>query len=551
MESKAIHTIRKQRHALAALAVLVFISVFHNILKDTECNKLFYGSVIDNGHDITDFDGFAIPENWEESAAAIAASIANDGPKYTISPYNLTDVLLSADIFDNNYATVVWDPAEDRFIGYYSHRHWWVHGNTKLMFSIKKMTYMLRATFPWRFQKGINPEFAFGISSGDYPAVTATKCVLERTSLPCKETAPILHFGSAFRKPLFPSMIPMPMPEYHHIKCFEQWVKFKNICPGLKSISNGGELAFSDEVQKTWDQLIPQVVWRGTDFGYLGMLGNYLDRPTYEKYIAGKINPRRVPLKETTRIMRANYDNLVPRWQGVVLTAEAKIEAGGKRGMLPWANIKFSSYIDKGEKTPTLGAYEYNQWMDNDFPVAGQGMSQRELGTYRYHIDLGGGGGTTWSGTIEKLAMPGLLFHHVTPTKDYIHDHMIPWTHYIPVAADLRDLKEKFDWAESHPMEAQQIANQGSNLVRRLGTLEGFEELFKENFEAPLLKMIKAYQPVGQDEWKSVMVEMDGDLLEPVISCNGLGVYDSDCPRIVGNDPFKERNQIAPPRPQL
>ena len=46
-------------------------------------------------------------------------------------------------------------------------------------------------------------------------------------------------------------------------------------------------------------------------------------------------------------------------------------------------------------------------------------MNLEELAHYKYQIDIGGGGGTTWTGTIQKMAMPGLLFHHITPTKDY------------------------------------------------------------------------------------------------------------------------------------
>ena len=144
--------------------------------------------------------------------------------------------------------------------------------------------------------------------------------------------------------------------------------------------------------------------------------------------------------------------------------------------------------------------------------------------------------------------MPGLLFHHVTPTKDYIHDHMKPWTHYIPVAGNLRDLKEKFDWAENHPLAAQRIASQGSKLARHLGTPEGFEEMFLEDFEEPMRQLIDAYQPVGQYQWRRVLKEVEGDLLKPVISCTGMGVYDKHCPRAVGNVPFKGRARRAPDR---
>ena len=49
--------------------------------------------------------------------------------------------------------------------------------------------------------------------------------------------------------------------------------------------------------------------------------------------------------------------------------------------------------------------------------------------------------GTTWSGTIQKLAMPGLLFHHETEVKDYLFDLIKPYEHYVPVRRDLADLK--------------------------------------------------------------------------------------------------------------
>jgi hypothetical protein len=34
------------------------------------------------------------------------------------------------------------------------------------------------------------------------------------------------------------------------------------------------------------------------------------------------------------------------------------------------------------------------------------------MSKYKYQINLGGGGGTNWEGTVSKLRMPGILFHH-------------------------------------------------------------------------------------------------------------------------------------------
>ena len=93
--------------------------------------------------------------------------------------------------------------------------------------------------------------------------------------------------------------------------------------------------------------------------------------------------------------------------------------------------------------------------------------------------------------------MPGLLFCHITPTKDYIHDRIKPWIHFIPVRADLTDLKEKYDWAEAHPEYAKLISKQASKLMRRLGTIEGFGKMVQEQFVDPTLLTMETYTRVS------------------------------------------------------
>ncbi len=85
------------------------------------------------------------------------------------------------------------------------------------------------------------------------------------------------------------------------------------------------------------------------------------------------------------------YDDLVPRWQGVLHTAEAEIEANKTRS-LPWANIKFSHYMENGHKTVAVGSKGFEKWEEINFPAAGESMSSKEQAQYKYHIDLGGGG---------------------------------------------------------------------------------------------------------------------------------------------------------------
>lgn len=183
--------------------------------------------------------------------------------------------------------------------------------------------------------------------------------------------------------------------------------------------------------------------------------------------------------------------------------------------------MKFSTYPNAGGKSPTHGSSKYSAWESVGIAV-GESMSLPDLARYKYHIDLGGGGGTTWTGTIDKLAMPGLLFHHMTPTKDYFHDLLVPWRHYIPVSEDLSDLKSKYDWAENHPNEAKRIADASTQFMRELGTVEGFGRMFEEDFVKPLREVIEAYVPLSSTYTDMISwMNTNHARISPVVTCSG------------------------------
>jgi len=333
-----------------------------------------------------------------------------------------------------------------------------------------------------------------------------------------------------------------------------------------------------------YQDLIPQVVWRGTDFSYLSTAVPSLDRPhledslnnlpplrqiKQEDVVTEKIDKMTKKLEGQTAFgtarktrtlervrkraletavideqilaastkaavvlsLKEHYMHYLPRWKAAVLTAEAEVDA--EPDTLPWANMKFSTFIKDGSRASPTGSKEYKDWEDIGI-ATGSYMSPLTLSKYKYQIDLGGGGGTTWTGTFQKLAMPGLLFHHLTPTKDSIHDWMKPWVHYVPVSSDLLDLKQKFDWAESHPVESKQIADEGTKLMRYLSSPEGFGEMFQQDIVEPLRRVIEAYQPVSSTthsqtssgDWRQTMQEIvEDDELVPMMMCRGHTLY--------------------------
>lgn len=49
--------------------------------------------------------------------------------------------------------------------------------------------------------------------------------------------------------------------------------------------------------------------------------------------------------------------------------------------------------------------------------------------------------------------------------KQWFYERLEPWVHYIPVAADLSDLRRRFDWAEAHPAEVQLMVSRANEAM--------------------------------------------------------------------------------------
>ncbi|EJK61002.1 hypothetical protein THAOC_18573 [Thalassiosira oceanica] len=275
--------------------------------------------------------------------------------------------------------------------------------------------------------------------------------------------APVLMFGSAFRDPnVYKNMITMPMPHILHLYCMEHYATYGTVCSQMSNSENGAD-SRAKHFRK-WDKL-----------------------------------------------------------KAIVLSEEAVVEVNRfhlTKRPEPWADMRFSSFFS-GRKVPTVGNPTYSVWEEVGI-ATGDGMSLDELSLYRYHIDLGGGGGTTWTGTIEKLLMPGLLMHHLTPTADYIHEWIKPWEHYVPVSSHLRDLKQKFRWAEAHPNQAKRMSYRATQLARYLGSEEGYAELFERSIVEPARRVIDAYQPISATHpgmtWQQLVQSHDRSF-SPVIEC--------------------------------
>jgi hypothetical protein len=76
---------------------------------------------------------------------------------------------------------------------------------------------------------------------------------------------------------------------------------------------------------------------------------------------------------------------------------------------------------------------------------------------FRYLIDLQGRG---YSARVKLLLFSGRpLFLQARRWKEFFYADLVPMRHYIPVCEDLSDLGSMLDWAQTHPLEARQIAD--------------------------------------------------------------------------------------------
>jgi len=355
-----------------------------------------------------------------------------------------------------------------------------------------------------------------------------------------------------YRDPdLLPNMLAMPTWQYAW--CFARWIEKGEVCEAFlpkKSESSkyglvyGEQPSSDEEALSRWNSLKPQLIWRGSDFGFLNCLYPNIRIPEFEKTILPELKgfprmgPKAHPNKKAHLLLK-KWDTLTPRWKGIALTDVAEWETT-QRGirpttasqlnamatassnapkMIPWIDVKFTSWTKS-----TFARYE-----SNGIHVQGETLTLEEVAEYRYHIDFGGGGGTTWAGTIQKLAMDGVLFHHITPTQDWFHPDLKPFEHYIPVSTDLSDLQSKFKWAMDNPMEAMKISRAASEYSRYMGTPEYWQRAYEKYFVRNLGRVVDAY--VSMDDLPAAVKAEAGEVLgtmREVARCTGRGKI-GDC----------------------
>jgi hypothetical protein len=336
----------------------------------------------------------------------------------------------------------------------------------------------LKENFPGRFRPG-QPVFQMLFSGAD---ATSSACVNNRDDCPVDSFAPFALFGTTPKDhSIFPTLKSFPFA-YFADCLYDFKIHGRDTCQWTQTVNKELE----------WDSLVNTVFWRGSDFPFMShykefefagswMLNNRVKQLQLRNATHDEI------LKDLTTA--PYYNRFGPRWRAALQSVLADNETID--GTSPWIDSRFTGgrSEDARDKLATL-----------DFNVNGESMSAYEMSKYKYQIDLGGGGGTTWGGTISKLMMPGVLFHHETVNMDWFYDIMVPWEHYVPVKWDLSDLREQYELAEKDPELMKKISSQATKFAEYLMSKEYMEKVYQELFVDYLGDLVSSYKPTGSWE---------------------------------------------------
>lgn len=410
-------------------------------------------------------------------------------PTSTQTKYSLYNILQTIPNFRRELFILHYSAKEDEFHVYINEsKDGWVVALQNRIYQIMPMlSFALRHHFPNRFRgKNKSKDFVVLVSSGDEPKLDCN-CI-DGISCNNKEFAPILQFGAVFRdETILPSCVTMPV--WHHLPCLRQWQQSATLCRTYRTRAEGAGLIGGEEAslhaaenampfEQRWESLIPQIIWRGSDFGFIWCVHPDLRLIDFGTDIAKRISLSQCgdSARGILQCLTQLWEILTPRWRAVYWTIEAdldveemsKAEGNGAPFQQPWIDARFTVKTHvHGHALDSKKIDRYTPYEQYGMTVASPHfMSLAELSLYRYQFDIGGGGGTTFSGTIDKLAMPGVLFHHVTATKDYYHDNLVPWMHYIPVEEGMSDLRQMFEWAQANSEQAMRISEAASAYVK-------------------------------------------------------------------------------------
>eukprot|EP00301_Raphidiophrys_heterophryoidea_P019057 c4041_g1_i1.p1 GENE.c4041_g1_i1~~c4041_g1_i1.p1 ORF type:complete len:476 (+),score=90.87 c4041_g1_i1:51-1478(+) len=147
-------------------------------------------------------------------------------------------------------------------------------------------------------------------------------------------------------------------------------------------------------------------------------------------------------------------------WRGVTTGLDDRVV-----GEHDWADLPRAKLCLKARDFPNILDAKVTGVVQVDWAAAahytqegivGNGMANSEMMRYRGQVDVDGNG-SAWSGSFWKLLSGSVTIKVAGDFVQWYHYLVKPWEHYLPVKADMEDLREKVEWVVSNDnMEQKQ-----------------------------------------------------------------------------------------------
>ena len=89
-----------------------------------------------------------------------------------------------------------------------------------------------------------------------------------------------------------------------------------------------------------------------------------------------------------------------------------------------------------------------------DYIIAPKYMEITDMIGYKYLLDIDGNAGS-WDSTAWKLNSGSVILKVESCWRQWFHNDYIPWVHYVPIKDDFSNIKEQYEWCESHQNECE------------------------------------------------------------------------------------------------
>ncbi len=122
---------------------------------------------------------------------------------------------------------------------------------------------------------------------------------------------------------------------------------------------------------------------------------------------------------------------------------------------MPGTDVKISGIVQSGHKA-----------LDRDrlgkAGILGSFIAPVFWYGFKFAIDIDGNS-NAWSNLFTRLVMGCCVLKVASPSgyRQWYYGELEPWTHFVPVKADLSDILERIAWCRANPAECERIAARG------------------------------------------------------------------------------------------